>query len=232
MFKKVKYFIIGFIFATILFSSITYASIITQKINVSYDNIKIIINGQEKLPPNDMLPFIFNGRVFVSLRYVGESFNKNMKWDGENKTIMINDKIISTNDKVIPIPTILPRDKNVEVDPVREHTVKIIDNNNEIILRYSDNKKIISYVSGILTKTTFKDCRAVIFQDKYYIHSSDFRKICIVDSVLNEETLETTIIKRDKSFQKKYYQNDFEQIIMCDDCNLYLNAEFVAEFFE
>jgi hypothetical protein len=52
---------------------------------VSFDPIKIFIDGQERNPPEDMKPFIYEGRTYVSLRYVGEAFGKNVDWDGTTR---------------------------------------------------------------------------------------------------------------------------------------------------
>jgi hypothetical protein len=69
-----------------------YAEPAEQVINAYFGNYNIIINGADKSDtPDDSRPFIYNDRTYVPLRYIGESLNKQVVWDGDTSTIYIND---------------------------------------------------------------------------------------------------------------------------------------------
>ena len=103
-----KGFILGFIVCSIIFSSTSLASVI-QTIQVSYDDIKIFIEGKETIPDYDMLPFVYNGRTYVSLRFVGEALNKNVYWNSENKFVNILDYPSTNTPTPTPLPTNTPK---------------------------------------------------------------------------------------------------------------------------
>lgn len=76
-----------------------FANPIERAINVVYDNYKIIIDGVDKSnTPEDSKPFIYNGRTYVPLRYIGEAMGKKVLWDGDTKSIYINDEGNSRED--------------------------------------------------------------------------------------------------------------------------------------
>jgi len=91
--KQVGIYIAGFITAIVILLSANsvWASSVLQAIYVSFDPIKIFIDGQERNPPEDMKPFIYEGRTYVSLRYVGEAFGKNVDWDGTTRSVIITE---------------------------------------------------------------------------------------------------------------------------------------------
>lgn len=91
--QGVKGFLIGVAAAVAASAILTVcAQPIEQTIGVIYDNYRIIIDGQDKSEtPDDSKPFIYNGRTYVPLRYIGEAMGKQVSWDGNNLTIYIND---------------------------------------------------------------------------------------------------------------------------------------------
>ncbi|MGN0106404.1 MAG: stalk domain-containing protein [Hominilimicola sp.] len=96
MFRKdqIKGFIIGVIAAVSAGTMVTaLAEPVEQAISVVFDNYRIIIDGADKSnAPDDSKPFIYNGRTYVPLRYIGESMGKKVLWDGDTKSIYINDE--------------------------------------------------------------------------------------------------------------------------------------------
>ena len=97
---KTKGFIIGVIAAVSAGTMVTaLAEPVEQAISVVFDNYRIIIDGADKSDvPDDSKPFIYNGRTYVPLRYIGESMGKKVLWDGDTKSIYIND--INTSEEV------------------------------------------------------------------------------------------------------------------------------------
>ncbi|MCL2456803.1 MAG: copper amine oxidase N-terminal domain-containing protein [Defluviitaleaceae bacterium] len=91
--KSVCIYLAGFITATAFFfgANGAWASQILQAIYVDTNPIKILIDGQERNPSSDMLPFIYNGRTYVALRYVGEAFGKQVDWSSTTRTVSITD---------------------------------------------------------------------------------------------------------------------------------------------
>jgi hypothetical protein len=91
--KQVGIYVAGFITATVILLGVNsaWASQILQAIYVDFNPIRIIIDGHERTPSADMAPFIYNGRVYVALRYVGEAFGKQVDWNGQTRTVAITD---------------------------------------------------------------------------------------------------------------------------------------------
>lgn len=76
--------------------SIVYATLGNKTITITYRNISIYINGVKKVPSNE--PFIYNSSTYVPLRFVSEALDKEVKWDGTNNRIDINDKSTSSGE--------------------------------------------------------------------------------------------------------------------------------------
>jgi len=76
--------------------NIILASSGNKTITITYRNISIYINGVKKVPSNE--PFIYNSSTYVPLRFVSEALDKEVKWDGTNNRIDINDKSASTGE--------------------------------------------------------------------------------------------------------------------------------------
>ena len=79
------------------------------KLDALYNNIKIIVNGQQATSPvvngKVIEPFIVSGTTYVPLRMLAEAFNKDIVWDGAEYKITITDKqdprIIDLNNRII-----------------------------------------------------------------------------------------------------------------------------------
>ncbi|EOS53616.1 stalk domain-containing protein [Paenibacillus barengoltzii] len=82
----------------VIFTGVAYASSTETSIKVSFSNIKYLFNGVEKKAPENNKGFIYNGTTYVPLRFVAESLNQDVKWNGNTNTIsMIPQEATSTN---------------------------------------------------------------------------------------------------------------------------------------
>ena len=75
-----------------LFSTGTYASQAKKMIEATYQDIKIVYNGNEVAVDAQNEPFTIKGTTFIPLRQMGELYNKNVQWDAVNHKILITDK--------------------------------------------------------------------------------------------------------------------------------------------
>ena len=89
--QRIQGIVIGFIIASLLSGAAVWAGSVLQAIYVDSDPISIFIDGQERNPPADMQPFIYNGRTYVALRYVGEAFGKKVDWEDATRKVVISD---------------------------------------------------------------------------------------------------------------------------------------------
>lgn len=88
--KQSKGFITGFIIATLIFAGTITAFAATQSIQVSFDSIKIVVDGRIITPKdasgNTVEPFIYNGTTYLPIRAIGEAIGKEVNWDKTTKT--------------------------------------------------------------------------------------------------------------------------------------------------
>lgn len=85
--RKISYILVFLLFLT---TSTVLALQGSKKIDVTFKNITIFVNGERV--SSDAEPFIYNGRTFVPIRVVSEALNKDVKWDSIYCRIDINDK--------------------------------------------------------------------------------------------------------------------------------------------
>lgn len=71
-------------------------------ISMAIDNVNASVNGQAYIL--DVPPRIVSGRTLVPIRFIAESLNKEVLWDGENRVINIYPKVQS-DDKVRTLTT-------------------------------------------------------------------------------------------------------------------------------
>lgn len=96
--KNFKGFLIGMLTTILLFTTVEVmaAGVITQKISVVYNNIKISVNGKEALLGKDSTgkniePFIYNGTTYIPVRAVSEALGERVKWDGITQTVYVGE---------------------------------------------------------------------------------------------------------------------------------------------
>lgn len=116
--ERVKGFLAGAVITLTAGTMLTvFATPIEQAINVVYDDYRIIIDGADKSDaPEDSKPFIYNGRTYVPLRYIGESMGKQVLWDGNTKSIYINDEGNSREDVNFASQGYEKSDENIYLD--------------------------------------------------------------------------------------------------------------------
>ncbi len=95
MFSKnqIKSFLLGVLLASCALTLVQVVAGIPSGKNITayFEKISVVVNGVEKVPSSDMQPFIYNGKAYVGLRFIGEIFGKKVTWDEKNKKIIIND---------------------------------------------------------------------------------------------------------------------------------------------
>lgn len=83
-------FVAGFLLASLGFSSVGYgASWVEKNINVVYRPIGFMFDGVRKAPPEDQLPFLYNGRTYVPLRFMAEALGKHIEYDAQEGMIYV-----------------------------------------------------------------------------------------------------------------------------------------------
>ena len=81
--------------ASVAIGATVYAANLTKKIDVLYDDIKILSNNIEFMPVDEqgsqVEPFIYEGTTYLPVSAVSEALGKNVSWDSETKTVMVTD---------------------------------------------------------------------------------------------------------------------------------------------
>jgi len=91
--KKITKIAITGLIATGILSTTVLGEAVLKQISVNYDLVKkIVINNEDKTPPDDMKPFIYGDKTYISLRYLSEALGKEVGWDEATGTVTINDK--------------------------------------------------------------------------------------------------------------------------------------------
>lgn len=85
--------------AVLLSSSAIYAAPTTKTLKATFNGIRISYNGQIKTDEKE--PFIVDNTTYVPLRMVAELVGKTVKWDAQNKQIIITDNGSSTTSNAL-----------------------------------------------------------------------------------------------------------------------------------
>jgi hypothetical protein len=91
MHKRLQGMVIGFILALILSSTVAYASTGVKTLQASYNNIKIVIDG-DNITPRDVNgnlvePFIVSGTTYLPVRAMCEAIGYDVEWDKDTSTV-------------------------------------------------------------------------------------------------------------------------------------------------
>ena len=93
MLKKFKNFALGFVSASVIFCGLAYASQISETVQRTFKDIKIVINGNTITPKdangNVVEPFIIDGTTYLPVRAVGEALGLTVSWDGNTNTVTL-----------------------------------------------------------------------------------------------------------------------------------------------
>lgn len=91
--RTIKGYILGFLSAALIVSSIGYAANTTTLYNVLLEGVKIVVDGQKINPTdangNTVEPIIYNGTTYLPVRAVANAFGKAVYWDGPNYTVYL-----------------------------------------------------------------------------------------------------------------------------------------------
>ena len=94
MMKKLKGIVLGIIIGVLLVPT-AFATINTITKELSYNDIKISLNGKLFEPKdangNVVEPFIIEGTTYLPVRAVGDALGLNVEWDGASKTVLLTD---------------------------------------------------------------------------------------------------------------------------------------------
>lgn len=86
----------GVLIGALCASSIVLAKNAVETIEVSYDNIRIFMDGEEVQPKDangqTVEPFIYNGTTYLPVRAVGTAIGKEVSWDGVEKVVYLGAK--------------------------------------------------------------------------------------------------------------------------------------------
>ena len=91
--EKLKGVFIGVVIGMMLVST-SYAIVGTITKELTYNNIKITLNGNEVKPTdangNYVEPFIIEGTTYLPVRGIANVLGLHVDWDGESNTVIIN----------------------------------------------------------------------------------------------------------------------------------------------
>lgn len=109
--ERRKGFILGFVTAIfsvfiLTFSTSAFAASVKQSIQVLYNNIQLVVNGEKVQLGKDskgkrIEPFIYNGTTYLPIRAVGEALGERVYWDGKTKTVYIGKRNDFEADKLL-----------------------------------------------------------------------------------------------------------------------------------
>ena len=93
--KKLKSVLLGLTIGSIVLTASVFASSGAVQKTLSYNNIKIALNGQEIHPAdangNYVEPFIIDGTTYLPVRAVANAIGLNVDWDGNTNTVLLSD---------------------------------------------------------------------------------------------------------------------------------------------
>ena len=94
--KRLEGFVAGVIATLMLTGVFAFAKEAGEMISVLYNNIKIIIDGENFVATNvngDVVePFIYEGTTYLPVRAIATAFDKDVAWDEETYTVSITGK--------------------------------------------------------------------------------------------------------------------------------------------
>ncbi len=94
--ERIQGVISGLLIGVLCTSSIVWAKNAVETIEVSYDNIRIFMDGEEVQPKDangqTVEPFIYNGTTYLPVRAVGTAVGKEVSWDGVEKVVYLGAK--------------------------------------------------------------------------------------------------------------------------------------------
>lgn len=90
-YQRLKNMILGAMVATLIVGTAPTAFAKESKMNipVSFNNIKVVIDGKEL--KTDKEPFTYEGTTYLPVRAVAEAVGKDVKWDSKTQTVILGE---------------------------------------------------------------------------------------------------------------------------------------------
>ena len=94
--ERFKGLIAGVLIGSVVAGGSAFAAANYKTIDVLFDNIKIVIDGEE-IEAKDangtkVEPFVYNGTTYLPVRAVGNAIGKDVSWDGVEKVVYLGAK--------------------------------------------------------------------------------------------------------------------------------------------
>ncbi len=194
MLRKYKQFVLGFLIAALLFSSITvFADLI--EIKAYFSDVKIALNGKilnlKDVNGKKVIPIIYEGTTYLPVRALANAFDKEVEYDSHTNTVIITEKIIE-NEKTIIEPEPLPKKTQTEPEETKLFSTIAIDGKEYITIgQFGDAYYRIGYrlqntgsggyfrfyhmYNGIQT-TLIPKVKILIKDNEYYLDYNYFEK--------------------------------------------------------
>ncbi|MDD3395572.1 MAG: copper amine oxidase N-terminal domain-containing protein [Anaerotignum sp.] len=88
-YHRLKDMVLGAIVATLIVgvAPTAFAKVSKMNIPVSFNNIKVVIDGKEL--KTDKEPFTYEGTTYLPVRAVAEAVDKDVKWDSTTQTVTL-----------------------------------------------------------------------------------------------------------------------------------------------
>ena len=94
--KRLQKLIAGVLVGAVVIGGASFAKQSSESINVTYDNIKILIDGKEYKPTDAngkaVEPFIYNGTTYLPVRAIANAFDKDVDWEAQTSTVTLGSK--------------------------------------------------------------------------------------------------------------------------------------------
>lgn len=115
---KIKGFVSGICVTLILSSGVVFADSISKTVTAVYNNIKIMIDGEEITPRdvngNVVEPFIIDGTTYLPVRAIASALGEDVDWNGETNTVYIGEKPKNKDTFSVDVASMEPfRDKQL-----------------------------------------------------------------------------------------------------------------------
>lgn len=100
--EKAKHITCGIVVGAMLATAVpATAAQITKSISVAYNNIKIVVDGQQVSTDKNNEPFIYNGTTYLPIRAVGQAVGKQVTWDGNTNTVYLGDSPVASGEQYL-----------------------------------------------------------------------------------------------------------------------------------
>jgi len=151
MSKRIQGVVAGVLATVLLFVGVAAAASIAETINVTYRNIKIVIDGEELIPKdvngNIVEPFIYEGTTYLPVRAVSQALDKEVGWNASTNTVNINSDASGESD--IEQDSITKMIKSIENRDVIDEALLASIDNAELVVMLKRYNELTSYLFGV-----------------------------------------------------------------------------------